>query len=561
MKIIQKYFPSQFNKEYFILFILLCFSIVTGWQIPLMEIDAVQYANISREMLHSGNYLQVYDNGSDYLDKPPLLFWLSSLSMQVFGINDMAYRLPSFLCFLLANFSIYKFCKLHYREFEIAAYSVLIFAGSQAMFLINHDVRTDTMLVGFVMFSIWQLSAWYQNQQWKHFFFAAIGLSLGMMTKGPIALMIPVFSFLPHFILKKQWHQLFKWQYLLLLAIIMVLQAPVLYGLYQQFDLHPEKEMYGQKNMSGVKFYLWTQSFGRITGESTWKENSSFFFLFQNMIWSFLPWTIFFVLALINEIKSFFNKVVLRDSSEWISTGGFIFTYCALASSSAQLPHYIFVVFPFAAIITGKYIYRLTTMQFGMRLPKLLINIHLVIFSLLAAGTFALLLFYFPKSNTYIIGAGIFLVVIVIFLINKKLNHINSFIRYSILTIMGINVLLNCFFYPSLLQYQPGVSVNEWIRQNKIPKDKIVLYQFDAGRSIHFYADYTFPDMKHLDSSATGKYIITTKAIADSIISVNQQYTSVYNGSSYPVTRLSFDFLNPNSRELSTDKFCIVYQR
>ncbi len=551
---------SNFNRDHLLLFIIICLSILTGWQIPLMEIDAVQYANISREMLHSGNYLQIYDNGNDYLDKPPLLFWLSAWSMHVFGVNDIAYRLPSFFCFLLAAFSIYQFCKLHYKQFEIAAFSVLIFAGSQAMFLINHDVRTDTMLVGWVMFSIWQLSAWYQNQQWKHFWLAAIGLSLGMMTKGPIALMVPVFSFLPHFVIKKEWNQLFKWQYLLLLAIIFVLQAPVLYGLYQQFDLHPEKELYGQKNVSGVKFYLWTQSFGRITGESTWKENSSFFFLFQNMIWSFLPWIIFFVLAFINEIRLLFKKATSGNTNEWISTGGFVLTYCALASSSAQLPHYIFVVFPFTAIITAKYIYGLTTMQLGIRLPKLLMNIHLALFSILAIATIILLLYYFPKSNAHMIGLVILLIVIVMFIINKRLQKITPLIRYPLLTIMSINILLNCFFYPSLLQYQPGIAINQWINQNRVPKEKISLYQFDAGRSIHFYANHTFPEAQYVDSLASDKYIITTKEIADSIITNNKKCKSVYTGFSYPVTRLSFDFLNPDSRQQSVSSFSILYQ-
>src|SRR6187549_2480350 len=45
--------------------------------IDVMEIDAAQYAAIAREMADTGNYLQVYHRGQDYLDKPPLLFWIS----------------------------------------------------------------------------------------------------------------------------------------------------------------------------------------------------------------------------------------------------------------------------------------------------------------------------------------------------------------------------------------------------------------------------------------------------------------------------------------------------
>ncbi|MHA4801729.1 ArnT family glycosyltransferase, partial [Enterococcus faecium] len=69
---------------------------------PLMDVDASQYASISREMLERKSFLQIYDQGADYLDKPPLLFWLSAASMYVLGIHDWAYRLPSIIMLLVA---------------------------------------------------------------------------------------------------------------------------------------------------------------------------------------------------------------------------------------------------------------------------------------------------------------------------------------------------------------------------------------------------------------------------------------------------------------------------
>ncbi|HVZ26531.1 MAG TPA: hypothetical protein VG842_10770, partial [Sediminibacterium sp.] len=60
--------------------------------IPLMDIDAAQYASISREMLENHHYLWLFDLGKDYLDKPPMLFWLSSQSMRILGVHDWAYR-------------------------------------------------------------------------------------------------------------------------------------------------------------------------------------------------------------------------------------------------------------------------------------------------------------------------------------------------------------------------------------------------------------------------------------------------------------------------------------
>ena len=134
-------------EQQYLFYIILCIVvyIIGSITVPLMEIDSVQYANISREMLLNKNFLQVYDQGKDYLDKPPLLFWVNALSMYIFGINDIAFRIPSILLAVLAIYSTYKFTLLYYIK-EIALLAALVLASSQAMFLITHDLRTDTML-------------------------------------------------------------------------------------------------------------------------------------------------------------------------------------------------------------------------------------------------------------------------------------------------------------------------------------------------------------------------------------------------------------------------------
>ena len=66
------------SKNTFVLLLLACIGVYLAgvFMIPLMDIDAAQYASISREMLARNSFLQVFDLGKDYLDKPPMLFWL-----------------------------------------------------------------------------------------------------------------------------------------------------------------------------------------------------------------------------------------------------------------------------------------------------------------------------------------------------------------------------------------------------------------------------------------------------------------------------------------------------
>ena len=78
------------NFIYFILFLIPVYFI--GFGIDIMDIDASQYAEMSREMSISNSYLQVFEIGKDYLDKPPFLFWITALFMKIFGANNFSYR-------------------------------------------------------------------------------------------------------------------------------------------------------------------------------------------------------------------------------------------------------------------------------------------------------------------------------------------------------------------------------------------------------------------------------------------------------------------------------------
>ncbi|MEO6550429.1 MAG: glycosyltransferase family 39 protein [Ferruginibacter sp.] len=527
--------------------------------VPLMDIDASQYASMSREMLLHGNYLQLYDLGYDYLDKPPMLFWLSSASMYVFGIHDWAYRLPSFLFSLLALYSTYRLALLFYKM-EIALLSALVLASCQGMFLIDHDVRTDTMLMGWVACSIWQLAEWFQFNKWKNLVLAAITISGGMMTKGPLALMIPVFAFAPHFIFKRNWKEFARWQYIPMLLIIGILLVPMSIGLYQQYDLHPGKMVVGKKISSGLRFFYWTQSFGRITGENTERGNGSIFFQLQNMLWSFLPWILLFLLGLLASLKNLLQeKFSLSTREEGITLSGFIVTYLAVGSSQVQLPHYIFVAFPFAAIITANFIHRMLNSNRWLAWRKPLFVIHAVIFGLMWVALTLLLIIPF-KSISIIAGiAAALCFVVYMMLVFAKNNSFPKLLAIALFTSIGMNFFLNTAFYPALLKYQSGNIAATFINDNGIPKDKIFIYGdvAEAKRSFNFYGNYFFKKVSSPEQLVTGDYLLVSQKDFNGLNNTKPRKI-IFTGKGFPVTKLSFKFINPSTREGELIPFYIV---
>lgn len=527
------------------------------FRIPLMDIDAAQYASISREMLANKSYLQVYDLGKDYLDKPPMLFWLSALSMKIFGVHDWAYRIPSFLFALLAVYATYRLALLFYNQ-SIARLAAMVLATSQAMFLIMHDVRCDTMLMGWVALSLWQLAEWYQKPAWKNLLLAFAAIAGGMMTKGPIALMVPVFAFGPHIVLRREWKQCFRWEYLVGLLLVALLLIPMSIGLYQQYDLHPGKLINGIPIHSGLRFYYWTQSFGRYTGENYYHEMSHFTFLLENMFWTFLPWILCFLPALFFAVKDIVVKKFKLDAGEeWISTGGFIVTYCILARSQAQLPHYIFVVFPLVAIITAKFLHRLFYTDELKAWRKPILIIHAVIFLILWMAVVALMKFPFPSISWLILVMAILGLCQCVRLLVSKNTTMHPFLRAAFFTVIGVNFFLNLAFYPHLLEYQLGNKVADVIHEKKLDKSRMVQYNIDLSRALAFYAQQIIP-FKEQGALKKDDIVITR---AESIPALKQQFPAmqtIFEGTYYGVSMLSLPFLNPATREKEVTKYAII---
>jgi len=531
-------------KVPFWIFILLAAIYFLSIGIDTMDVDASQYAEMSREMSTSSQPLFLYDRGDNYLDKPPFLFWVSALSIKIFGATNFGFKLPSILFALWAIYATYRLSKLLYNE-STARLAALVLATCQGMFLMTNDIRTDTILMSWVITAIWMIKEVELNRTWKNVLGSTFAIACGMMTKGPIALLVPVFCFGSDWVLKREWRRIFDYKHLLDAVLIGIFLIPMSIGLYQQFDLHPEIKVNGKVGLSGLKFFYWTQSFGRITGESNWDNGAHFTFLYENMLWAFLPWIILFTIALVLKIVTVVRqRFFINNRQELITVGGFLMAYLALGMSKYQLPHYIFVVFPLAAIITADFLVKLLEGSY-QKLYAILKPTQLVISSLLVIASF--FTFFYVFRNDYFIYwlclwmvfAGLWLFI----LFHKK----NAFkpLWASVAAIMIANVFMSLHFYPQLLKYQVGSQVGRYIKQN-LPKKSVGVYvSEDAINSVSFYADKLIP---RVDSVHKEDYIITMAKGLDSLKRQQIPYEIITSGTYFSVSQLTPAFLNPATR-------------
>jgi 4-amino-4-deoxy-L-arabinose transferase-like glycosyltransferase len=527
--------------------VLFCAAVVyvVGMRLDVMEVDAAQYAEMSWEMFTTGNFFQVFNLGQPYLDKPPLLFWLNSLSFFLLGIGNFSYKLPSVLFVALAVFSTYRLARLYYTE-DTARLSAIVLATTQAAFLITNDVRTDTLLMGAVAFSIWQWASFFEQGKTKHLLWGSVGVGLALLAKGPIGVIATGAAIVPHLVLKKQWRKLFDLRLLITLIIVATMLLPMCMGLYQQW---------GTK---GLRFFFWTQSFGRITGESEWNNHPDSLFLVHSSAWAIAPWTFFFFTAWLTSLYGLLKmRFVSWSRKEFISISGFTLVIIALSLSKYQLPHYIFVVFPLAAIMVGEYLFK---MQQNTKQAKVFSVLQLIACAVLVAlGGF--LQYAFMEGNIWsLIALTVVTGAVAVVFIKRK-----DVILLSTAGIIGFNLLLNTFYFPAILKYQPAGDFGRYIKQNKDAETGFAMYHFVLDFSTAFYSQekdipmiWNFEDLKKFFTGHKKLLLISDAYGLEELQQNGQPYEIIEERSFFRVARMNIQFLLPATRNEVCPKVYLI---
>lgn len=192
-----------------LIFLLLC-RIAASYFIPLNDSTEARYGEIARKMLETGNWVTPqHDYGVPFWAKPPLSTWLSALSMKIFGVNEFAVRLPGLLLSMAILWLIWDLAKKHSGSLA-ATVSTLVLAGTLYFFLDAGTVMTDPALIFCTTLAI--VAFWHamvnKSMLWSYVFFAALGL--GLLAKGPIAIVLVALPIFFWVLFRNEWVSLWN---------------------------------------------------------------------------------------------------------------------------------------------------------------------------------------------------------------------------------------------------------------------------------------------------------------------------------------------------------------
>lgn len=543
------------NNEFFLLVVLGVAVNLLGLFTAVMEPDGALYAGIAKQMVLRNDFVNLYANGEDWLDKPHFPFWLAAASFKVFGINSFAYKLPALLFWLAGLLYTYKYADRLYSK-PVARLSALVYLSATHLLVSNSDVRAEPYLTGMLIASSYHFYLVYRKGSFWQLLWACLWAAAAVMTKGIFVLLIIGAGFVVHWLITKEYRQFLNYRWYLALFLILVFISPELYSLYVQFDLHPELTVFGEQGVSGLRFFFWDSQFGRFMNSGPIQGKGDPFFFVHTTLWAFLPWSILLFIALGYALAK--PRIVQLDAVTW---GTALFAFLLFSASRFQLPHYLNIVFPFMAVIVSQFLIQVAEKghtDWIKEMQRYLSGVLIILSGLL---------FYFFFSDYGWLVMIVFIIASLTGFIWTKGKSLNHSICYTYLAGLCIGFVYGTFLYPGLLNYQAGIQAARYLNNHPEFHAARVLTTGETRYSFDFYSEkpVSYDDwdtfLRHSVEQAHNVPILLNRQQVDHLREEKRLDRILAGFDYYPVTRIKPAFFYYKTRQTMLEQQYLVLVR
>lgn len=445
--------------------------------------DALTYATLSRHIVQSGDWVRLVLEGHDWLDKPHLPFWITALFFKLGGISAQTYILPGFLFHLIGAYYTYRLARLFYGR-DTALLAVLVYVSVFNLMDASIEIKAETYLIGFIMPACYY---WLRYDgltgdnrfRWKYLLLGAAFTGMAVMTKG-IFTLFTIFSGLGClWLYRRQWLRVVSPKWLAAYALSLVFVAPELIALQLQFSA-PGHVVGASQPVSALKFFFWDSQFGRFlnTGPIQNHNGSPYYFVLV-FIWAFLPWTLIFPAALRGELGGF-RKLPAGEREAFVFlVSAFACSFLMFSATKFQLDYYIDIIFPFAAILSARYLHGKM-----MGRPLYMTQIGLLLLLIVLATGLSVYVHRVPL----LVLAGVFIAALAYAVFRMRRAPLNlRAIVYSVLTVNLVYGFLVLLTAQAFMQYSLPYNVAKAIgKQTETP---IYVYQMpEAEKELALYS-------------------------------------------------------------------------
>lgn len=299
---------------------------------PLFDVDEGAFSEASRFMVASGDWMFTYLNGQPRFDKPILVYWLQAASISLFGVNEFALRLPSALAAILWSLVVARFAARHAPAWarsagaggiERGALAAWIAATTLGVLVIGRAATADALLNLLLALALAEAWRWFEAEDRRALRRLYLWMALGVLCKGPIAVLVPVAAAVLYALASRRWAPLRRaafdvagWAIFAAVALPWYAYAFALHGraFWEGFFIKHNVQRFG----------------GTLEG-----HGGSLVYYVVVLPLLLLPWTGLFVGAL-RRVRGDWDEPVCRFLWLWAA---FVIGFFSL--SGTKLPHYV----------------------------------------------------------------------------------------------------------------------------------------------------------------------------------------------------------------------------
>lgn len=315
--------------------------------LPLFDVDEAVFAEATREMVETGDWITPQYNGTDRFDKPILFYWLMAGAFTVFGVGEFGARFWSAafgvaLVMMLAAFGRRR------MGARVGLLSGLVAATSLEVIVLAHSAITDMILITFITGGMLALYAAVQSVHAKAgarlAILGAAALGLAVLTKGPVGIVLPGLILTVFLWLRGgMWETAKRLPWWRMAAVFLAIVAP-----WYLLELHA-------RGWAFVEGFFLKHNVRRFTGVIS-GHAGPFYYYVPVVAVGFFPWTALLVPAVRWAWPSGWRGLRRPTDREALGLfllvwAGTVFVFFSLAGT--KLPNYVASLFPPLALLTG----------------------------------------------------------------------------------------------------------------------------------------------------------------------------------------------------------------
>ena len=291
------------SNRWVLLALFLLFSIIYLGSLtsPALLDDAdASHSEAAREMVVRGDYVTLHINGVRYLEKAPLIYWLVAFGFHLFGVHELAVRLPSALAMFLLMVLAYRWGRRAFNE-RTGIYAALFVCTTVGFYLFSRILIPEAVLSLLIAGALWFFLTALEPHAGAWRWYAGYSCAaLAVLAKGLVGLIFVGAIMFVFVMLTGDWR---RWrEFRLFSGTILFLLIAV-----------PWHLLAGFRNKGFFWFYFVNEHFLRFLGRRYPKDYSklpAYLYWSLHLAWLF-PWSMYFPLVLKDSWQKLRSQVAI----------------------------------------------------------------------------------------------------------------------------------------------------------------------------------------------------------------------------------------------------------